>query len=321
MILLNLKKKKICRRKYVGYRHRRMRVERLWVWACHCPRMSFHCTGSLWRRLSSQFSATLSSDSCSRRLEDIKGHRVRALILSTSTGRCGLRLQGWHENRFSHFGWVRVVSRVCTIQNHRLKPPLSLMQEHLISTPTHTGAELWMQYYLFSSCSAEGRALFICSDRTDSGEGRRLGKPQNCQSNENIERIWAVILMLTQRWTLSLWSFSLKNILNTYIDVYRSFFASCYVKLHQTYAEGGAIRLIWFVSVSSVLRDDFRQAPSDVVVAAGEPAVLECVPPRGHPEPSVSWKRNNARVSTKDDRISVSSTERRTKQNHLCYNS
>jgi len=34
--------------------------------------------------------------------------------------------------------------------------------------------------------------------------------------------------------------------------------------------------------------------------------VLECVPPRGHPEPSVSWKRNNVRLGTKDERISVS---------------
>ncbi|XP_005937952.1 roundabout homolog 2 isoform X2 [Haplochromis burtoni] len=55
----------------------------------------------------------------------------------------------------------------------------------------------------------------------------------------------------------------------------------------------------------AVLRDDFRQAPSDVVVAAGEPAVLECVPPRGHPEPTVSWKRNNVRVSTKDERVTM----------------
>ncbi|KAI4815404.1 hypothetical protein KUCAC02_005550, partial [Chaenocephalus aceratus] len=55
----------------------------------------------------------------------------------------------------------------------------------------------------------------------------------------------------------------------------------------------------------AILRDDFRQAPSDVVVAAGEPAVLECVPPRGHPEPTVAWKRNNVRVSPKDDRISM----------------
>uniref|UniRef100_A0A3Q3WTC1 Roundabout, axon guidance receptor, homolog 3 (Drosophila) n=1 Tax=Mola mola TaxID=94237 RepID=A0A3Q3WTC1_MOLML len=55
----------------------------------------------------------------------------------------------------------------------------------------------------------------------------------------------------------------------------------------------------------AILRDDFRQAPSDAVVAAGEPAVLECVPPRGHPEPTVSWKRNNVRVSTKDERITM----------------
>ncbi|XP_060799448.1 roundabout homolog 2 [Neoarius graeffei] len=55
----------------------------------------------------------------------------------------------------------------------------------------------------------------------------------------------------------------------------------------------------------ATLRDDFRQAPSDVVVAAGEPAVLDCVPPRGHPEPSISWKRNNVRVSDKDSRISM----------------
>ncbi|XP_041924497.1 roundabout homolog 2-like isoform X1 [Alosa sapidissima] len=55
----------------------------------------------------------------------------------------------------------------------------------------------------------------------------------------------------------------------------------------------------------AILRDDFRQAPSDVVVAAGEPAVMECVPPRGHPEPTITWKRNNVRLSNKDGRISM----------------
>lgn len=54
-----------------------------------------------------------------------------------------------------------------------------------------------------------------------------------------------------------------------------------------------------------MLRDDFRQPPGDVVVAVGEPAVLECVPPRGHPEPTVSWKKNGAQLNDKDERITV----------------
>ncbi|XP_053943004.1 roundabout homolog 3 [Cuculus canorus] len=55
----------------------------------------------------------------------------------------------------------------------------------------------------------------------------------------------------------------------------------------------------------AVLRDDFRQPPGDVVVAVGEPAVLECIPPRGHPEPSVSWKKNGAWLSDKDERLTI----------------
>ncbi|NWS37544.1 ROBO2 protein, partial [Probosciger aterrimus] len=54
-----------------------------------------------------------------------------------------------------------------------------------------------------------------------------------------------------------------------------------------------------------VLRDEFRQPPGDVVVAAGEPAVLECIPPRGHPEPSISWKKNGARLSATDERLTL----------------
>ncbi|XP_053307991.1 roundabout homolog 3 [Spea bombifrons] len=55
----------------------------------------------------------------------------------------------------------------------------------------------------------------------------------------------------------------------------------------------------------AILRDDFRQAPSDVVVAAGEPAVMECIPPRGHPEPTISWKKDSGRISDKDERITI----------------
>lgn len=90
------------------------------------------------------------------------------------------------------------------------------------------------------------------------------------------------------------------------IDLRLGFPAHC-LNCAETYGVSQPNLISPLLPFPAVLRDDFRQAPSDVVVAAGEPAVLECVPPRGHPEPTVSWKRNNVRVSTKDERISVSS--------------
>ncbi|KAM4827988.1 roundabout homolog 3 [Thomomys bottae] len=55
----------------------------------------------------------------------------------------------------------------------------------------------------------------------------------------------------------------------------------------------------------AVLRDDFRQSPGNTVVAVGEPAVIECVPPRGHPEPLVTWKKDNARLKEEEGRITI----------------
>ncbi|XP_077596344.1 roundabout homolog 1-like isoform X1 [Stigmatopora nigra] len=55
----------------------------------------------------------------------------------------------------------------------------------------------------------------------------------------------------------------------------------------------------------AILRDDFRQNPVDVMVAVGEPAVLECQPPRGHPEPTISWRKNGLNLDDREERITI----------------
>ncbi|XP_033834158.1 roundabout homolog 1-like isoform X1 [Periophthalmus magnuspinnatus] len=57
----------------------------------------------------------------------------------------------------------------------------------------------------------------------------------------------------------------------------------------------------------AILRDDFRQNPVDVMVAVGEPAVLECQPPRGHPEPTISWRKDGSSLDDRDERITIRS--------------
>ncbi|KAI1242396.1 hypothetical protein IHE44_0005935 [Lamprotornis superbus] len=41
------------------------------------------------------------------------------------------------------------------------------------------------------------------------------------------------------------------------------------------------------------------------MVAVGEPAVMECQPPRGHPEPTISWKKDGTPLDDKDERITI----------------
>jgi hypothetical protein len=59
----------------------------------------------------------------------------------------------------------------------------------------------------------------------------------------------------------------------------------------------GRVRLIF--SVVSALRDEFRASPQNTWVAQGDTAILECEPPRGNPEPKVSWKKNGNPIDIK----------------------
>ncbi|XP_064079407.1 LOW QUALITY PROTEIN: roundabout homolog 1-like [Macrobrachium nipponense] len=52
------------------------------------------------------------------------------------------------------------------------------------------------------------------------------------------------------------------------------------------------------------LRDDFRTSPTGARVVAGERAELDCSPPRGHPEPIVSWTKDGHPL-TLDNRIYI----------------
>ncbi|XP_029303568.1 roundabout homolog 1 isoform X1 [Cottoperca gobio] len=50
----------------------------------------------------------------------------------------------------------------------------------------------------------------------------------------------------------------------------------------------------------AVLQDEFSVQPSDVEVAEGEVAVLNCSPPKGHPEPNLIWKKNGFPINNTD---------------------
>ena len=53
------------------------------------------------------------------------------------------------------------------------------------------------------------------------------------------------------------------------------------------------------------MRDDFRTLPEDTQVAVGQTARLECRPPRGQPDPKVTWKMDGELMSMDNNRIHI----------------
>ena len=54
-----------------------------------------------------------------------------------------------------------------------------------------------------------------------------------------------------------------------------------------------------------VMRDEFREEPADVELAAGHTATLRCRPPRAEPDPRVAWKKDGVELAPDGDRIYV----------------
>ena len=51
------------------------------------------------------------------------------------------------------------------------------------------------------------------------------------------------------------------------------------------------------------LRDDFREIPVDTDAAIGDANVtLGCAPPRGHPRPTVRWKKDGQVIDLTSDK-------------------
>ena len=55
----------------------------------------------------------------------------------------------------------------------------------------------------------------------------------------------------------------------------------------------------------AVMRDEFREEPADVELAAGHTATLRCRPPRAEPEPLVTWKKDGVSLPSDGERVFV----------------
>ncbi|XP_053546461.1 roundabout homolog 4 [Bombina bombina] len=56
----------------------------------------------------------------------------------------------------------------------------------------------------------------------------------------------------------------------------------------------------------AAIGEEFRLNPANAVVAVGNPLVIECLPPTGKPEPTVTWKKDGALIDYNNSHYTIS---------------
>lgn len=54
-----------------------------------------------------------------------------------------------------------------------------------------------------------------------------------------------------------------------------------------------------------VLREEFKTVPKSQSIVSGDKVTLDCVPPRGYPEPKVYWAKDGRPISLPTNRIKL----------------
>ena len=53
------------------------------------------------------------------------------------------------------------------------------------------------------------------------------------------------------------------------------------------------------------LKEEFKLVPKNMISVSGDTVILECIPPRGYPEPTVLWKKDGNIINLINDRIKL----------------
>ena len=61
------------------------------------------------------------------------------------------------------------------------------------------------------------------------------------------------------------------------------------------------LSLFIFFLLLTDLQPDFRRLPESTRAVVGEPARFHCLPPKGQPEPEVTWRKNGVPIAWDDE--------------------